>query len=99
MHGVPFSAVNVLEDEQLRQDIKEYSDWPTIPQIYVGKLDLSIFNYKLEKNIYWFIDFHRELIGGSDILVELHQNGSLDKEFEKVGLKSKLSAEKEESKA
>lgn len=32
-----FTAFNVLEDEALRQGIKEYSDWPTIPQLYVEK--------------------------------------------------------------
>ena len=32
---VKFNGVNVLEDENLRQGIKEYSDWPTIPQIYI----------------------------------------------------------------
>ena len=31
-----FKGVNVLEDENLRQGIKEFSDWPTIPQLYVG---------------------------------------------------------------
>ncbi|MDR9432939.1 MAG: Grx4 family monothiol glutaredoxin [Spiribacter sp.] len=34
--GVEFSYVNVLEDESIRQGIKEYGDWPTIPQLYVG---------------------------------------------------------------
>jgi monothiol glutaredoxin len=33
--GVEFRDVNVLEDDALRQGIKEYSDWPTIPQLYV----------------------------------------------------------------
>ena len=34
MHGVPpFDSYNVLEDEELRQGIKEYSNWPTIPQV------------------------------------------------------------------
>lgn len=33
--GVKFSSVNVLEDADIRQGIKEYSDWPTIPQLYV----------------------------------------------------------------
>ncbi|MDQ7069324.1 MAG: Grx4 family monothiol glutaredoxin [Rhodobacterales bacterium] len=33
--GVEFSDVNVLADEGVRQGIKEYSDWPTIPQLYV----------------------------------------------------------------
>ncbi|KAL3424335.1 monothiol glutaredoxin [Phlyctema vagabunda] len=32
-----FTAFNVLEDESLRQGIKEYSEWPTIPQLYVDK--------------------------------------------------------------
>ena len=29
-------TVNVLEDEQIRQGIKDYANWPTIPQLYVG---------------------------------------------------------------
>jgi len=29
-------TVNILEDEEVRQTIKEYSNWPTIPQLYVG---------------------------------------------------------------
>lgn len=33
--GVEFRDVNVLEDEGVRQGIKEFSDWPTIPQLYV----------------------------------------------------------------
>ena len=33
--NVKFEAVNVLEDEELRQGIKSYSDWPTIPQLYI----------------------------------------------------------------
>ena len=33
--GVEFADVNVLADETIRQGIKEYSDWPTIPQLYV----------------------------------------------------------------
>ena len=33
--GVDYSDVNVLENEDIRQGIKEYSDWPTIPQLYV----------------------------------------------------------------
>ena len=33
--GVPFHSVNVLADEGIRQGIKQYSDWPTIPQLYV----------------------------------------------------------------
>ena len=32
---VNFNGVNVLEDQALRQGIKDYSDWPTIPQLYI----------------------------------------------------------------
>lgn len=35
-YGVPFHTVNVLEDPEKRQGIKEFGDWPTIPQLYVG---------------------------------------------------------------
>ena len=33
--GVPFETVDVLQDQEIRTGIKEYSDWPTIPQLYV----------------------------------------------------------------
>ena len=33
--SVNFKGINVLEDEKLRQGIKDYSDWPTIPQLYI----------------------------------------------------------------
>ena len=33
--GVEYADVNVLADDTIRQGIKEYSDWPTIPQLYV----------------------------------------------------------------
>ena len=33
--GVPFRGINVLEDDSIREGIKAYSDWPTIPQLYV----------------------------------------------------------------
>lgn len=34
--GVPFSTFDILQDPDIRQGIKEYSDWPTIPQVYVN---------------------------------------------------------------
>ena len=34
--GVEFQTRNVLESEELRQGIKEFSNWPTVPQLYVG---------------------------------------------------------------
>lgn len=33
--GVPYETVDVLQDAEVRQGVKEYSDWPTIPQLYV----------------------------------------------------------------
>ena len=33
--GTPFETVDVLADQEIRTGIKEYSDWPTIPQLYV----------------------------------------------------------------
>ena len=33
--GVTFKGINVLEDSELREGIKKFSDWPTIPQLYV----------------------------------------------------------------
>ncbi len=33
--NVKFKGINVLEDEHLRQGIKDFSDWPTIPQLYI----------------------------------------------------------------
>lgn len=50
-----FFAVNVLEDMEIREGIKEYGNWPTIPQLYVNK----------------------ELVGGSDIMMEMFQTGEL----------------------
>lgn len=34
---IPFGHCNVLDDQDVRQGIKEYSDWPTIPQLYIGR--------------------------------------------------------------
>lgn len=34
--GVPFKTFNILTDAEIRQGLKEYSNWPTFPQLYVG---------------------------------------------------------------
>jgi len=75
MHGVDdYSAYNVLEDQDLRQGVKEFSNWPTIPQVY----------------------FNGEFVGGCDILLQMHQNGDLVDELQKLGINSALmDAEKE----
>jgi monothiol glutaredoxin len=33
--GVPYQTIDILEDYEIRQGIKEYSNWPTIPQVYI----------------------------------------------------------------
>jgi len=35
--GVNFKGINVLDDNEIREGIKTYSDWPTIPQLYIKK--------------------------------------------------------------
>ncbi|MCC0178272.1 Grx4 family monothiol glutaredoxin [Waterburya agarophytonicola K14] len=49
--GVPFETLDILADPEIRQGIKEYSNWPTIPQIYidgefVGGSDIAIELYQ-----------------------------------------------------
>lgn len=49
--GVPYETVDILADQDIRQGIKEYSNWPTIPQIYingefVGGSDIAIELYQ-----------------------------------------------------
>jgi monothiol glutaredoxin len=58
--GVPFETVDILEDYEVRQGIKEYSNWPTIPQVYIDG----------------------QFVGGSDILIEMYQNGELQQMVE-----------------
>ena len=53
--GKPYSFVNIFEDEEIRQGLKAYSNWPTFPQLYVKG----------------------ELIGGSDIVIEMYHSGEL----------------------
>jgi monothiol glutaredoxin len=58
--GVPYETVDVLADNEIRQGIKEYSNWPTIPQLYIDG----------------------QLVGGSDIAIELYQKGELQQMVE-----------------
>ncbi len=59
-YGRPLVHFDVLSDPEVRQGIKEYSQWPTIPQIYVAG----------------------EFLGGSDILMQMHQAGELKEAIE-----------------
>lgn len=58
--GVPFETVDVLADQEIRQGIKEYSNWPTIPQVYIDG----------------------QFVGGSDVLIEMYQQGELQQMVE-----------------
>lgn len=53
--GKPYSTVNIFEDQDVREGLKVYSNWPTFPQLYVKG----------------------ELIGGSDIVIEMYHSGEL----------------------
>lgn len=53
--GKPYSFVNIFEDQEVREGLKVYSNWPTFPQLYVKG----------------------ELIGGSDIMIEMYHSGEL----------------------
>ncbi|KAJ8773083.1 hypothetical protein K2173_028260 [Erythroxylum novogranatense] len=49
--NVPFETINILENELLRQGLKEYSNWPTFPQLYIegeffGGCDITVEAYK-----------------------------------------------------
>ncbi|MBJ7519521.1 MAG: Grx4 family monothiol glutaredoxin [Solirubrobacteraceae bacterium] len=52
---VPFSAVDILPDPRIRQELSALSNWPTIPQLFVKG----------------------ELLGGSDIIMEMYESGEL----------------------
>lgn len=60
--GAKFASVDVLADPEVREGIKQYSNWPTIPQLYVKG----------------------EFVGGSDIMLEMYQNGELQKKLDEV---------------
>ena len=55
--GARFDSYDVLSDPELRQGLKEFSNWPTFPQLYIKG----------------------ELVGGCDIMIELFQQGELQK--------------------
>jgi monothiol glutaredoxin len=64
--GAEFASVDVLADAEIREGIKQYANWPTIPQLYIKG----------------------QLIGGSDIMLELHQKGELQKLVDEAGAKT-----------
>jgi monothiol glutaredoxin len=66
LSGVTYKGINVLESDALRQGIKDYTSWPTVPQLYVKG----------------------EFVGGSDIIMEMHQSGELKQLFDEKGVKT-----------
>ncbi len=58
--GTQFASVDVLADDSVREGIKAFSNWPTIPQLYIKG----------------------EFIGGCDIMIEMYQNGELQKKLD-----------------
>ena len=60
--GVQFGSCDVLSDMEIRDGIKLYGNWPTIPQLYVDK----------------------ELVGGSDIMMDMYQSGELQELIKKA---------------
>jgi monothiol glutaredoxin len=60
--GAPVTAVDVLPDPQIRQELSALSGWPTIPQVFIKG----------------------ELVGGADIVEELHASGELQQRLDEA---------------
>jgi monothiol glutaredoxin len=60
--GAPVTAVDVLPDPQIRQELSAISGWPTIPQVFIKG----------------------ELVGGADIVEELHASGELQRKLDEA---------------
>ena len=50
MHGVPFQSLDVLSSEELRKGIKDFTSWPTIPQIFIDGEFIGGCDILLEKH-------------------------------------------------
>lgn len=55
--NVDFGSFDILSDPEIRQGVKDFSNWPTFPQLYVNQ----------------------QLVGGSDIMMEMWESGELEK--------------------
>jgi len=60
--GTEFASADVLADDEIREGVKSYSSWPTIPQLYING----------------------EFVGGSDIMMEMYENGELKQRLQSV---------------
>ena len=107
MHDVTFTGHNVLADEELRQGIKEFSNWPTIPQVDCpsnGSVAKYIFSGLSWGRIHWRLWYNASDASGLTLnqlwkifnaLIPI-QSGELIEELGKVGIKSALASETEE---
>jgi len=69
--GTEFAYVNIFEDEEVRQNLKTYSNWPTFPQLYING----------------------ELVGGTDIMIEMFESGELKTMLETAVPKAEQASE------
>ncbi|CAI0395576.1 unnamed protein product [Linum tenue] len=67
LYEVPLSARNIIENPELKDAVKSFSNWPTFPQVFVKG----------------------EFIGGSDIVLNLHQNGELKEMLKDIAASKK----------
>lgn len=61
-HNAPITSRNILDNPQLKEGVKAFSNWPTFPQVFIKG----------------------EFVGGSDILLNMHQNGQLKELLEGI---------------
>lgn len=62
-HGIEYGSFDILSDEDVRQGLKSFSNWPSFPQVFC----------------------RGELLGGCDIIVDMHKSGELKQVFEQNG--------------
>ncbi|KAH9515823.1 glutaredoxin 5 [Dermatophagoides farinae] len=81
MHGVPFQAHNVLESDELRKAIKDFTSWPTIPQIFLNGEFIGGCDILLEKHQNGeFIEDLKKIGIKSQILVQMEEDSKNKKD-------------------
>ena len=81
-----FETFDVLADNEIREGIKTYSNWPTIPQCYIdgGVQAIQSMPARLRHLANRSHLVRAEFIGGCDLLIEMYQSGELQEEVEKA---------------
>ena len=78
--NVDFGSFDILSDEAIRQGLKEYSNWPTYPQLYVKgvRCTLRLKTTQISLSLVTQPDaVSGELVGGCDIVLEMQASGEL----------------------